>query len=201
MYNLTYRREIDGLRAVAVLVVIFYHAGFPLFKGGFVGVDIFFVISGFLITQIIRKQLEQGNFSFSEFYERRARRILPALYFTLAISIIPAWFLLLPEELKKFSNSIAATVLFLSNHLFSNEGGYFDTAAELKPLLHTWSLSVEEQFYIFYPFLLLSIWKLGKKWLMIVLAMLALASFSVDEVYTSLNRNQLFFLLPTRAWP
>jgi peptidoglycan/LPS O-acetylase OafA/YrhL len=139
-----YRREIDGLRAVAVLAVILFHAGFETFSGGFVGVDVFFVISGYLITSIILAELEQGRFSIVGFYERRARRILPALFLVMLASIACAWFLLLPGEMRDFSQSLVAVSVFASNILFFNERGYFDAAADLKPLLHSWSLAVEE---------------------------------------------------------
>ena len=137
-----YRREIDGLRALAVLPVIFLHAGFETFSGGFIGVDVFFVISGYLITTIILAELEQGKFSIVNFYERRARRILPALFLVMLVCIPFAWVLLSPGDLKSFSESLVAVALFFSNVFFWTDGGYFETAAELKPLLHTWSLAV-----------------------------------------------------------
>ena len=139
-----YRADIDGLRAIAVLSVIFFHAGFVTFCGGFVGVDVFFVISGFLITSIIRKDLEAETFSFLDFYERRARRILPALFLVMLCCIPFAWMWMLPLELKEFSSSVVSVCLFASNFLFWIQSGYFDPAAELKPLLHTWSLAVED---------------------------------------------------------
>lgn len=148
---MNYRREIDGLRAIAVLSVIFFHAGFEIFSGGFVGVDIFFVISGYLITTIILKELEQGHFSIVNFYERRARRILPALFFVLLICLPFAWSLLIvPSDMKNFSQSLISVSVFISNIFFWFGSSYFDNTSELKPLLHTWSLSVEEQYYIFF---------------------------------------------------
>ena len=152
---MSYRKEIDGLRALAVLPVIFFHAGFKIFSGGFVGVDIFFVISGYLITNIIISELEQGKFSIINFYERRARRILPALFVVMLACIPLAWFVLLPKDIQSFSKSLIAVSIFASNILFRHESGYFDIASELKPLLHTWSLAVEEQFYLIFPFLLM----------------------------------------------
>lgn len=145
-----YRLEVDGLRALAVLPVILFHAGVPLFKGGYVGVDIFFVISGYLITTILLNEVQQGKFSLKQFYERRFRRILPALFFVLACTYVLAYIWLIPAEMKVFSQSIAAVTLFSANMLFWLHGGYFDGASELKPLLHTWSLGVEEQFYLFF---------------------------------------------------
>ena len=147
---MNYRPEIDGLRAIAVLPVILFHAGIGLFSGGFVGVDVFFVISGYLITKIILDELEQNKFGILKFYERRARRILPALFF-IVFSCVPfAYFILSPNDLVSFGRSLVAVPTFLSNVLFWSERGYFGGATELKPLVHTWSLAVEEQFYVFF---------------------------------------------------
>lgn len=132
------------MRAIAVIPVILFHAGFPLFSGGFIGVDIFFVISGYLITTIIRSDLESGKFSILDFYERRARRILPALFFVMFVCSVLSWFILAPRELVDFGESLVSVVAFVSNMFFWSKAGYFDLASELKPLLHTWSLAVEE---------------------------------------------------------
>ena len=195
-----YRREIDGLRAVAVLPVILFHAGFELFSGGFVGVDVFFVISGYLITTIIINEMDDGKFSLLNFYERRARRILPALFFVVLCCIPFAWFLLLPSDMKDFSQSLVAVSTFSSNILFWRESGYFDTAAELKPLLHTWSLAVEEQFYILFPLFLMAAWRFGKRAIVWTL----IASFAISLAvahWGAYNKpGDAFFLLPTRAW-
>ena len=153
MFRIDYRQEINGLRALAVLPVVFYHAKFSLFQGGFVGFDIFFVISGYLISGIIFTELSTSSFSLVNFYERRARRILPALFVVLIFSTLISWILLPPIEFKDFGQSLFSVSLFASNFLFWFEGGYFDTGIDLKPLLHTWSLAVEEQFYILFPFL------------------------------------------------
>jgi len=150
-----YRPEIDGLRALAIIPVILFHAGFETFKGGFVGVDVFFVISGYLITGLILDEIKQGSFSIVRFYERRIRRILPALFFVCLVCIPFAWLWMLPSEFRDFSKSLAAVSLFVSNFYFWNKSGYFEAATELKPLLHTWSLAVEEQFYILWPALIL----------------------------------------------
>ena len=166
-----YRAEIDGLRALAVLPVILFHAGFDWFSGGFVGVDVFFVISGYLITTIIINELGEGKFSVVNFYERRARRILPALFFMMLVCLPFAYLWLGPGELKSFGQSLIAVSTFSSNILFWLETGYFDSAAELKPLLHTWSLAVEEQFYILFPLLLMLTWRLGTKWVLILLSL------------------------------
>ncbi len=140
---MNYRREIDGLRALAVIPVIFFHAGFQAFSGGFVGVDVFFVISGYLITSIILTEKSSGKFTLTKFYERRARRILPALFFIMLVCLPFSWLWLLPSNLNDFSKSLIVVPIFSSNFLFINQGGYFDTAIELKPLIHTWSLAVE----------------------------------------------------------
>ncbi len=195
-----YRREIDGLRAVAVVPVILFHAGFKGFSGGFVGVDVFFVISGYLITGIIHQEIEQGTFSIVRFYERRVRRILPAL-FTVCLACIPfAWFWMLPKEFEAFARSLIAVNLFSSNILFWRESGYFDAAAGLKPLLHTWSLAVEEQFYLFFPLLLLLFRKTSKTTLLAVLIVLTIASLGLAQWATRTHPPAAFFLLPTRAW-
>lgn len=162
---LKYRAEIDGLRAIAILSVMFYHAGFNLFKGGYIGVDVFFVISGFLTTSIILKEVDNKSFSILNFYERRARRILPALFFVLFISVPIAWLTLEATDLKSFFQSLNSIPLFTANHFFWKDVDYFAVASELKPLIHTWSLAVEEQYYIILPilFLILGKERKGKK--------------------------------------
>ena len=150
-----YRKEIDGLRALAVLPVIFFHAGFSHFAGGYVGVDIFFVISGYLITSIILSDLSESRFSLSNFYERRARRILPPLYAVMFISSIFVFLNYSPYEAKDFYQSLVAATLFLSNYFFYIETDYFNDFSESAPLLHTWSLAVEEQYYLLFPVLLI----------------------------------------------
>jgi len=195
-----YRREIDGLRALAVIPVIFFHAGFETFSGGFVGVDVFFVISGYLITTIILSELEQGKFSIVNFYERRARRILPALFIVMLVCIPFAWLWLLPSDMKDFSKSLVAVSVFVSNILFWRESGYFDTAAELKPLLHTWSLAVEEQYYVVFPLFLMLFWKLGKRWIIVTLGLVFIASLALAQWAVYAEPSAAFFLLPTRGW-
>ena len=195
-----YRREIDGLRALAVLPVILFHAGFETFSGGFVGVDVFFVISGYLITTIILAELEQGKFSIVNFYERRARRILPALFLVMLVCIPFAWFWLLPSEMKDFSQSLVAVSVFVSNILFWSQSGYFNTAAELKPLLHTWSLAVEEQYYVLFPLFLMLFWKLGKRWILLTLGLVFVASLALAQWGAYAKPAAAFFLLPTRGW-
>ncbi|MCF7969083.1 MAG: acyltransferase [Methylococcaceae bacterium] len=195
-----YRREIDGLRALAVLPVILFHAGFERFSGGFVGVDVFFVISGYLITTIILAELEQGKFSIVNFYERRARRILPALFLVMLVCIPFAWLYLPSPEYKDFSQSLVAVSVFASNILFWRESGYFDTAAELKPLLHTWSLAVEEQYYVLFPPVLMLFWRLGKRWILVMLGLVFVASLAVAEWAAYAKPAAAFYLLPTRGW-
>ncbi|WP_020394057.1 acyltransferase family protein [Thiolinea disciformis] len=195
-----YRKEIDGLRALAVLPVIFYHAGWQTFQGGFVGVDIFFVISGFLITQIIVSDWQAGNYSLIHFYERRVRRILPALFFMLLVCLPFALWVLLPHELMAFARSVIAVILFVSNLLFWKESNYFSPDAEVLPLLHTWSLAVEEQFYVLYPLLLIVLLKNSRKLMGLVLMGLALASLFLSEYLWRAAPEANFFLLPSRAW-
>jgi peptidoglycan/LPS O-acetylase OafA/YrhL len=195
-----YRREIDGLRAIAVLPVILFHAGFQRFSGGFVGVDIFFVISGYLITSIIVSELQQEKFRISNFYERRARRILPALLFVLLCSMGLAALTMLPGEIKSFSNSVLSVFTFTSNIFFWWETGYFDSAAELKPLLHTWSLSVEEQYYIFFPLIAMAVFARKPKYLPHVIFLIFLVSLIGSEWATTNKPDAGYFLLPTRAW-
>lgn len=200
-----YRSEIDGLRALAVLPVILFHAGFEQFSGGFIGVDVFFVISGYLITTIIIADMDQQKFSITDFYERRARRILPALFFMMLICLPFAWFWLLPSDLKDFGQSLIAVTAFISNIMFWLDLGYFDTAAELKPLLHTWSLAVEEQYYILFPVFLLFTWRLGFKWIIAFLGIIFIVSIGIAH-YSTTNPvhpkilSGAFFLLPTRVW-
>ena len=195
-----YRPEIDGLRALAVLPVIFFHAGLPWLSGGFVGVDIFFVISGYLITTIILADLSAGTFSFKNFYERRARRILPALVLVMAICIPLAWMLLAPLDMRSFAQSLVATSLFASNILFFKTSGYFESAAEMKPLLHTWSLAVEEQYYLLFPALLYAGWRLSRQHLPALLALLMLASLALAQWAFDRSPLGVFYLLPTRVW-
>ena len=195
-----YRAEIDGLRALAVLPVILFHAGFELFGGGFVGVDVFFVISGYLITTIIISEMAEEKFSIVNFYERRARRILPALFFVMAVCIPFAWFLLVPSDLVEFGHSLIAVSTFSSNFLFWSEAGYFAGPAELKPLLHTWSLAVEEQYYILFPIFILLTWRLGIKWVLFILLFIFMLSLGVSQWGAYKIPSANFYLLPTRGW-
>lgn len=149
-----YRTEIDGLRAIAVVPVILFHAGMPWVGGGYVGVDVFFVISGYLITRILLDAHRNGTYSIIDFYRRRCVRILPALTVVTLASFAAGWLWMTPQDFQKFADSVVAVATFSSNILFWQESGYFDVQAELKPLLHTWSLAVEEQYYILFPIIL-----------------------------------------------
>ena len=195
-----YRAEIDGLRALAVVPVILFHAGFDIFKGGFVGVDVFFVISGYLITTILIDDIESKSFTFYEFYQRRARRILPALFFVMLACIPFAWIWMNPTQMKDFSQSLVAVSLFSSNVLFWLESGYFDIAAEQKPLLHTWSLGVEEQYYLLFPIFLIFMWRIGKNRVFWTIVVLAVLSLLLSEWGWRNKEAANFFLAPTRAW-
>lgn len=198
---LRYRPEVDGLRALAVIPVMFFHAGFDAFRGGFVGVDIFFVISGYLITSIIVNDRLAGRFSISTFYERRARRILPALFVVILASVLFAWFWMLPIETQAFTRSMMAAVSFLPNFYFWSTTDYFANAAEELPLLHTWSLGVEEQFYALFPLVIWALWRFGLRTLVAVTIVLAIASFGLSEwAWRSGKLSSNFFFPVTRAW-
>ena len=197
---MNYRPEIDGLRALAVVSVVLFHADAPWFEGGFVGVDIFFVISGYLISTIMIRDLTTGNFKIIDFYERRARRIIPVLFFVVFSCIPFSWILLLPNELKDFSQSIVAVVLFASNILFWSESGYFEVASDFKPLLHTWSLGVEEQFYLIFPLFFMFIYHFFGTWIVRIIVILAVSSFILSEFGTTKFATANFYFIFTRAW-
>lgn len=196
-----YRAEVDGLRAIAVIPVILFHAGAPGFAGGYVGVDIFFVISGYLITSIIMKDVERQRFSLVDFYERRARRIMPALAVVVACSTVAAYLLMPPNYLTQYAQSVVAVMLFAANIYFYLTTNYFATEADEKPLLHTWSLGVEEQFYVFFPLLIMALMPFGRR--MLYGAMIALAIVSLGFAHVLLIKGELaanFFLIFSRTW-
>ena len=195
-----YRREIDGLRAVAVLPVILFHAGLTFWSGGFVGVDVFFVISGYLITTILITEREAGTYSLLGFYERRARRILPALFVVLLATMPFAWAWIPPYPFEDYARSLAFAALFISNVHFLEHGGYFDQAADLRPLLHTWSLAVEEQYYLIFPLVLALLGVFGRMKHLLVFLLLAGASLAVAEWGWRTYPNQNFYFTPSRFW-
>ena len=185
---------------MAVLPVILFHAGFPFFQGGFLGVDVFFVISGYLITSLIIGELERGTFKLSNFYLRRAKRLLPALFFVAALSFLLGYLVLLPADLKNLSQSLTSLSVFSSNIFFWLTTDYFSSAAELKPLLHSWSLAVEEQFYIIFPIFLLTAWSLGREKIFTLIVILASVSLLYSFWLINIDLLGRFFLLPSRAW-
>ncbi|RPH44691.1 MAG: acyltransferase [Burkholderiales bacterium] len=197
--GLAYRPDIDGLRAVAVLLVLAFHVlrGRP--AGGFIGVDVFFVLSGFLITSILLRDLEAGRFSLISFYERRVRRIFPALIIVMGAGLILGWYALLPDEFARLGLHVAGGASFLSNLLLWNETGYFDRVAETKPLLHLWSLAIEEQFYIVWPLVLALAWR-WRRSVPGVIATLAMASFLCGLVLTATLPALAFYLPLSRGW-
>jgi len=195
-----YRPEIDGLRALAVLGVMLFHGGFDIGRGGYIGVDVFFVISGWLITSLILSEKQAGRFSFRDFYERRARRILPALFLVLIACLPPAWLWLAPQELSSFLKTLIAAVFSLSNIVFMRQVDYFNGDTDTNPLLHTWSLSIEEQFYFFYPALLLGVLKFKRFNLMIIGFCTVGMSLFLAEWALRYHAILAFYLLPTRAW-
>lgn len=195
-----YRADIDGIRALAVLSVILYHLKLDLIPGGFVGVDIFFVISGYLITGIIAEEIRGKKFSIVNFYERRCRRIFPALIVVVVLATLAGYILLLPGTLREFGQSLAALGLFSTNILFFSEHGYFDGPSELKPLLHTWSLSVEEQFYIIFPVLLFLLYRYLNRSVLLVLTLMLAFSLWLCLVYSQANSSLSFYMPYTRAW-
>jgi peptidoglycan/LPS O-acetylase OafA/YrhL len=198
--NLNYRKDIDGLRAISVLAVLLNHAGIALFSGGYIGVDVFFVISGYLITSIIAKEIQSNQFSLIRFYERRVRRILPALFVMVVFTFAACAILYDPEKFREFGKSVIATTLFSSNINFWMESGYFDAPSQLKPLLHTWSLAVEEQFYIIFPMFLFLVYRYARKFLRPILAGTAILSFSFAVYITFQDSSTAFYLAHLRAW-
>jgi peptidoglycan/LPS O-acetylase OafA/YrhL len=194
-----YRADIDGLRAIAVALVVLFHARFAFIPGGYIGVDVFFVISGFLITLILRQNILGQKFSIKEFYLRRIRRIFPAAFFVLLCTTLVSSFILMPKEFKELGSSLASCLLYLSNIYFWRHTGYFDSAGELSPLLHTWSLAVEEQFYLFVPLFLYFVMRGNKdprRWIWLLFA----ASLISNVIVVRLSPATAFFFPFTRAW-
>lgn len=198
--ELRYRPEIDGLRAIAILPILLLHCGISVVRGGYIGVDVFFVISGYLITDIITREMAEQRFSLLEFYRRRAVRILPALGVMIGVTLALGCWLLLPVSLQDLGRSAAWTSVFGSNIYFYLTSDYFSQRADLQPLIHTWSLAVEEQFYLFYPLLLLALRKLDHNRLTLVLVLIAALSFAVGGWYSANDQIGGYFLLPGRIW-
>lgn len=199
-FSVQYRPEIDGLRAIAVLTVIFYHAGFSFMPGGYLGVDIFFVISGFLITSIIRQEILEERFSIAKFYERRIRRILPALYVVMAASLAASWFIQTPQQLTAQFESVLSILLYVSNFYFLFQHDYFASDAALFPLIHTWSLAVEEQFYVVFPIFLILIMKQNKVDIRLILLAVCTLSLATTYLADRYDPNANFYLTTSRAW-
>jgi peptidoglycan/LPS O-acetylase OafA/YrhL len=195
-----YRADIDGLRALAVAPIVLFHARVPGFSGGYVGVDIFYVISGFLITSIIDPQIMGRRYSALGFYDRRIRRIFPAFFAMLTVVAILGAIVLTPPDLRAMGKSIIGAAVFAPNVIFYSENGYFSAESDLKPLLHTWSLGVEEQFYLFFPFALWLLRGLGRRWVVAAVALIALASFALGVWTTERSPVFAFFMIPARAW-
>ena len=198
--ELQHRIDIDGLRAVAVVPVVLAHAGLSVVAGGFIGVDVFFVISGFLITSILRRDMELGRYSLGHFYERRARRILPALIVMMAACFPFAWWLMLPDMLENFGQSVVATSLFSNNILLAITSGYWDLESNFKPLLHTWSLGVEEQFYVVFPLVLAMLWRFGARVQLSSILIFAAISMTLAEIGLRYFPLANFYLPTGRAW-
>jgi len=199
MIEFKYRADVDGLRAIAVVLVLLFHADLDI-SGGFVGVDVFFVISGFLITGLILKEQQSEGFQLSQFWIRRVRRILPVSTFVVMATLVAGFFILLPIDYSKLAKSTIAQQLMVSNFFFLKSTGYFEGAANEMPLLHTWSLAVEEQFYLFYPFVLMLLSTLTRRKMVRWLIAIALISFVVSEWGTRTHPSASFYLLPFRAW-
>ncbi len=197
---MNYRKEIDGLRAVAVVPVVLFHAGWNVFSGGYVGVDIFFVISGYLITSIILEERTEGKFSIIRFYERRVRRIFPALFFVFTITLPFAWVFMLPLPFQDFMRSLAAASLFISNVHFWETTGYFSEAAELRPLLHTWSLAVEEQYYLIFPILTMALGAVTFRKYITCFVVIAILSILLSEWGWRNHPDANFFFTFSRFW-
>ncbi len=195
-----YRSDIDGLRALAVLPVVLFHMGSTFFSGGFVGVDVFFVISGYLITSAIIRDIDSGRFSLITFYERRARRIMPALFATMLGTFAIGTAILMPDELRDLGISFVGASLSISNILFWQQTDYFAAAVELKPLIHTWSLGVEEQFYVIFPLALFALSKVAKGKINIAVAIAAGVSFALSVALLHSHPSGNYYLLPSRAW-
>ena len=195
--RIPFRQDVNGLRAIAVLAVIFYHADLELFKGGWLGVDIFFVISGYLISNIIISELNEGTFTFKNFYLRRIRRILPALFSTLLLTVPFSYFLLGPKAMQEYINSLISSVFFYANYYFMNLEFYIAESTKVMPLLHTWSLAIEEQYYLLFPLLAYLIYKYFKNYFLFVIGFITIGSFYINTLSQSVDK---FYRLEYRIW-
>lgn len=198
--HLPYRADIDGLRAIAILPVVLFHAGVPGLGGGFVGVDVFFVISGYLMCSLIADEIARGKFSLLGFYERRIRRIFPALFAMMLTCAVVAWFAFMPQELLYFARSMSAASLVTSNIQLAKEAGYFDIGAQMKPLLHTWSLAVEEQFYIAFPLVMILLRRIAPRQIIPITLVVLAASFAAGIGVLNRNPTAAFYLSQYRIW-
>jgi peptidoglycan/LPS O-acetylase OafA/YrhL len=198
---MNYRKEIDGLRSIAVVPVIFFHAGFSIVSGGYIGVDVFFVISGYLITSLLIADLQSGQFSIAQFYERRIRRIVPALLFMILVTTVFAVYYMIPDQVREYYGSMVSVAGFVSNFFFAADAGYFGAAPLEKPLLHTWSLSVEEQFYVLFPLLMMLGWRHGRDRVVRWIGLIAILSLIIAELsYRLLDPELAYYLTTGRAW-
>jgi peptidoglycan/LPS O-acetylase OafA/YrhL len=195
-----YRADIDGLRAVAVVPVVLFHAGSSIFRGGYIGVDVFFVISGYLITSVIKTEINSKTFSIAAFYQRRIRRIFPALVVVILFCLVAGFVLLTPADYLSLGKSAIATAFFVSNIFFWQQSNYFDTPATEKPLLHTWSLSIEEQFYLFYPWFIIFCSRFSQQFRNLTILIVCLLSFAASAMLVYVKPSATFYLGPTRAW-
>jgi peptidoglycan/LPS O-acetylase OafA/YrhL len=200
MPRLTYRRDIDGLRALAIIPVLLYHVGINGFSGGYIGVDIFFVISGYLITSIIIDEVKTDRFSLADFWSRRARRILPAAIAILIATLVGGWLVLAPEDFIELGRSTRMQAFFAANYYFLDQAGYFDGESHLKPLLHTWSLAIEAQFYLVFPLIWISLYKVFPRQIAYLTLLLFLLSLIANLVQINIDTDATFYLLHTRAW-
>ena len=198
-YPVTYRPDIDGLRALAIIAVVLFHAFPSLMPGGFVGVDVFFVISGFLISGILLRALQSGTFSFATFYANRIRRLFPALLLLLAVCLVVGWFVLLPDEYERLGKHTVGAAAYIENFVLRREAGYFDVRSVFKPLMHLWSLGIEEQFYMTYPLFLWVMWRVRRS-LFVVVVTIAIASFALNVAMVGRDAAGAFFLPQTRCW-
>jgi peptidoglycan/LPS O-acetylase OafA/YrhL len=195
-----YRADIDGLRAISILAVVLFHFGVPYFDGGFVGVDVFFVISGYLITNLVVSDLRKGSFSFANFYARRARRLMPTLVIVMAVTFAAALAIMTPEDFAAFSKSLFYTLIFAANLFFADQGGYFASSLELAPLLHMWSLAIEEQFYFIWPLLCVVAFRYAPRHLLTVAVLALVASFAASVAGVEQRPLAAFFQPHTRIW-